>query len=114
MKDKMAIYRPTDTDVRWTKNQMCPTLTANMGTFPNRVPVVWDDFGIRKLTLRECLDFQGFPKEYYFPNTITMDDAYKQIGNSVCVTVIRRIAEQIKEISKTNDRSSSRPHLEGQ
>ena len=44
----------------------------------------------------------------------TMDDAYKQIGNSVCVTVIRRIAEQIKEISKTNDRSSSRPHLEGQ
>lgn len=112
MKDKMAIYRPTDTDVRWTKNQMCPTLTANMGTFPNRVPVVWDDFGIRKLTLRECLDFQGFPKEYYFPNTITMDDAYKQIGNSVCVTVIRRIVEQIKEISKTNDRSSSRPDME--
>lgn len=96
MKDRVAIYRPTDTEVRWTKNQMCPTLTANMGTYPDRVPVVWDDFGIRKLTLRECLDFQGFPKEYYFPNTVSIDDAYKQIGNSVCVPVIRRIAEQIR------------------
>lgn len=98
MKDGSAIYRPTDTEVRWTKNQMCPTLTANMGTYPDRVPVVRDDYGIRKLTLRECLDFQGFPKEYYFPNTITIDDAYKQVGNSVCIPVIRRIAEQIKEL----------------
>lgn len=95
MRDKNAIYRITDTEVRWTKDQMCPTLTANMGTYPDRVPVVWDNFGIRKLTLRECLDFQGFPKEFYFPNTITIDDAYKQIGNSVCVSVIRKIAIEI-------------------
>ena len=97
MRDRNAIYRITDTEVRWTKNQMCPTLTANMGTYPDRVPVIWDNFGIRKLTLRECLDFQGFPKEFYFPNTITIDDAYKQIGNSVCVSVIQKIATQIKE-----------------
>ena len=98
MNDKLAIYRPIDSGVRWTKNQMCPTLTANMGTYPNRVPVVWDDFGIRKLTLRECLDFQGFPHSFYFPNTITLDDAYKQIGNSVCVSVVKRIAERIGEL----------------
>ena len=98
MHDKTAIYRPTDHEVRITKNQMCPTLTANMGTFPDRVPVVWDDYGIRKLTLRECLAFQGFPKEFYFPNSITMEDAYKQIGNSVCVPVVRRIAEQIRQV----------------
>ena len=98
MNDKTAIYRPTDREVRYTKNKMCPTLTANMGTFPDRVPVVWDDYGIRKLTLRECLAFQGFPDDYFFPNTITIDDAYKQIGNSVCVPIIRRIAEQIKTI----------------
>lgn len=98
MKDPMAIYRITDTEVRWTKNRMCPTLTANMGTHKDRVHVVWDNFGIRKLTLRECLDFQGFPKEFYFPKTITINDAYKQIGNSVCVPVIKRIAEHIKRI----------------
>lgn len=97
MNDKSAIYRITDTEIRRTKNAMCPTLTANMGTFPNRVPVIWDDYGIRKLTLRECLDFQGFPPRFYFPKTITADDAYKQIGNSVCVPVIRRIAESIKQ-----------------
>lgn len=96
MKDKNAIYRITDTEVRWTKNTMCPTLTANMGTYKDRVHVVWDDYGIRKLTLRECLDFQGFPKEFYFPSSITINDAYKQIGNSVCVTVVREIAIGIR------------------
>ena len=99
MRDRNAIYRITDNEVRWTKNMMCPTLTANMGTYSDRVPVVWDNFGIRKLTLRECLDFQGFPKEFYFPKTITIYDAYKQIGNSVCVPVIRRIAENIMKVT---------------
>ncbi len=98
MKDRKAIYRITDTEIRWTKNQMCPTLTANMGTHKDRVHVVWDDYGVRKITLREALDFQGFPKEFYFPKTITIYDAYKQIGNSVCVPVITRIATKIKEI----------------
>lgn len=98
MKDRKAIYRITDTEVRWTKNQMCPTLTANMGTHKDRVHVVWDDYGIRKMTLREGLDFQGFPKEFYFPNTIAIDDAYKQIGNTVSVPVIARLATKIKEM----------------
>ncbi len=98
MKDHKAIYRITDTEVRWTKNQMCPTLTANMGTHKDRVHVVWDDYGIRKLTLRECLDLQGFPKEFYFPKTITINDAYKQIGNTVSVPVIARLATKIKEV----------------
>lgn len=98
MKDHMAVYRITDTEIRWTKNRMCPTLTANMGTHKDRVHVVWDDYGVRKLTLRECLDFQGFPKEFYFPKTITINDAYKQIGNTVPVSVVRRIAENIKKV----------------
>ena len=96
MSDKSAIYRMIDAGIRKTAPGVCPTLTANMGTYPDRVPVVWDDYGIRKLTLRECLDLQGFSKDFYFPNTIKIEDAYKQIGNSVCVPVIRRIAEQIK------------------
>ena len=66
-----------------------------MGTYPDRVPIVCDDYGIRRLTLRECLDFQGFPQDFRFPNTITIRDAYKQIGNSVCVPVIKRIAMEL-------------------
>jgi DNA (cytosine-5)-methyltransferase 1 len=93
--DRRYIYRISDKGLIQVRNQYCPTLTANMGFYPNRVPIVCDDYGIRRLTHRECLDFQGFPADYGFPNTITVDDAYRQIGNSVCVPVIRRIAEQI-------------------
>ena len=69
-----------------------------MGTRKNMVPLVIDDFGYRKLNVRECLDFQGFPKEFYFPKGTTIQNAYKQIGNSVCVPVINRLAEQIKSV----------------
>ncbi|MEF9880731.1 MAG: DNA (cytosine-5-)-methyltransferase, partial [Clostridia bacterium] len=93
--DCSYIYRLSDKGLIRVHNHLCPTLTANMGTYPDRVPIVKDDFGIRKLTIQECLDFQGFPKDYRFPHTITIDDAYKQIGNSVCVPVINAIANQL-------------------
>lgn len=94
--DTNSIYHIKDRGIIRVKDNMCPTLTANMGTYPDRVPVVKDDFGIRKLTVRECLDFQGFPQDFKFPNSITIDDAYKQIGNSVCVPVVRGIAEFLR------------------
>lgn len=93
-----SIYRVHDSGIHLAKNRTCPTLTASMGTRKNMIPLVIDDYGYRKLTLRECLDFQGFPKDFYFPKTITIEDAYKQIGNSVCVPVIKRIADRILEI----------------
>jgi DNA (cytosine-5)-methyltransferase 1 len=93
--DFRYIYRISDRGLIRVRNHFCPTLTANMGYYADRVPIVKDDFGMRKLTLRECLDFQGFPAEYSFPNSIKITDAYRQIGNSVCVPVIRRIAERL-------------------
>ena len=98
VKHNDSIYRVYHDSIKITQNHMCPTLTASMGTRDNQVHLVLDDYGIRKLTVQECLDFQGFPKDYRFPQTITVNDAYKQIGNSVCVPVIRRIAEQIQII----------------
>jgi len=97
VKRKDSIYRVHDSGIHLAKHRTCPTLTASMGTRKNMVPLIIDDYGYRKLTLRECLDFQGFPKSFYFPKNIAIEDAYKQIGNSVCVPVIRRIAEQIKK-----------------
>ena len=89
------IYRISDKGLIRVHDHLCPTLTANMGTYPDRVPIVCDDFGIRKLTLQECLDFQGFPQTFTFSQNITINDVYKQIGNSVCIPVIRRIAENL-------------------
>ena len=66
-----------------------------MGTYPNRMPIIKDDFGIRKLTIRECLDFKCVPAGFKFTNNVTINDAYKQTGNSVCVPIIQRIAERL-------------------
>lgn len=93
--DKRALYKINDHGVSTKKYFVCPTLTANMGTYPDRVPIILDDFGIRKITPMECLALQGFPKEFKFKG-IPLNSAYKQCGNSVVVPVIRRIAEQIK------------------
>ena len=94
VKDKKALYKIIDSGVSKKPYYVCPTLTANMGTYPDRVPVILDDFGIRKITPYECLALQGFPSTFRFPN-IPMYSAYKQCGNSVVVPVIRRIAEKI-------------------
>ena len=92
-----SIYRIYHDSIKKTQNKMCPTLTASMGIRRNQVPLIVDDYGLRKLTLRECLNFQGFPKEYYFPKNITIDDAYRQVGNSVCVPVVEKIARMMND-----------------
>ena len=70
-----------------------------MWTYPDRLPIIKDDFGIRKITPLECLALQGFPKEFVFKG-ISLNSAYKQCGNSVVVASIRRIAHKIKESCK--------------
>ena len=94
--DKRALYKIYDSGVSKKRHFFCPALTANMGTYPDRVPIILDDYGIRKITPYECLALQGFPKEFRFPK-IPLESAYKQCGNSVVVPVIRRIAEGIKQ-----------------
>ena len=45
------------------------------------------------MTPHECFNTQGFPKDYILPKDMAPSRLYKQAGNSVCVSVIRRIAE---------------------
>ena len=83
--------------VRENKNNLCPTLTANMGTGGHNVPLILTKYGIRKLTPKECFMFQGFPKNFVLPD-IANSHLYKQAGNSVCVGVLQRISEMLKSI----------------
>lgn len=83
--------------VRENKSGLCPTLTANMGTGGHNVPIIKDKFGIRKLTPRECFDLQGYPSDFILPS-IADNHLYKQAGNSVTTTLIKRIAEQIIKV----------------
>jgi DNA (cytosine-5)-methyltransferase 1 len=95
MKNKDTLYQWRRQYVRENKNNLCPTLTANMGTSGHNVPLVIDDKDIRKLTPRECARFQGFNDDFILPNNMSNSALYKQIGNSVSVPVIEAIAKQI-------------------
>lgn len=95
MTKKDTVYQWRRVYCRENKNNVCPTLTANMGTGGHNVPLILDDFGIRKLTPEECVGFQGFPKEFSFPSDIGNASKYKQAGNSVSVPVVKRIAENM-------------------
>lgn len=96
VKNRSSFYQYRRVYVREIKNGMCPTLTASMGAGGHNVPLIRDSKGIRKLTPRECARLQGFPESYRFPETQADSHLYKQIGNSVTVPVISRIAENIR------------------
>ena len=91
-----TVYQWRRKYVRENKTGVCPTLTANMGMGGHNVPLVLNGKGIRKLTPRECANFQGFPKNFKLQN-IADSSLYKQFGNSVSVPVIERIAINIKK-----------------
>lgn len=98
IKDTGQIYRFSDYGIQSSKNGISFTLKANMGTWYDRVPIIKDNYGIRKITPKECLALMGFPNNYGFPSGLKTGSAYKQCGNSVVVPVIKRIAKQIKEV----------------
>lgn len=92
-----TIYQLRRIYVRENKSNLCPTLTANMGTGGHNVPLIKDDYGIRKLTPRECFNFQGYPKSFKLPN-IANSKLYMQAGNSITLPLVKRIAENIIKV----------------
>lgn len=94
MDDDRAVYQWRRRYVRKNKSGVVPTLTANQGMGGHNVCLIKTDNGIRKMTPRECFNAQGFPTTFQLPN-IAESRLYKQAGNSVCVSVIKRIADNI-------------------
>ena len=98
MLSKDTVYQWRRVYARENKSNLCPTLTANMGAGGHNVPLIKDDFGIRKLTPKECFAFQGYPMDKYILPPIANSKLYMQAGNSVTTTLIQRIANQIIEV----------------
>lgn len=94
MDKRDRVYRFTDWGLSRSREGICPTLLAAMGSRFERIPFFYDDYSVRLLTPRECARLQGFPESYQFPNKYEKQ-IYKQIGNSVAVPVVRRIAQNI-------------------
>jgi len=57
----------------------------------NRVPKLWDLQ--RKLSVKEAKRLQGFPEDFVFP--VSDNQAYKQLGNSVTVPVVKAIIKSM-------------------
>ena len=95
--DNPAIYQWRRQYVRKNQSGVVPTLTANQGEGGHNVCLVKTKFGIRKMTPRECFNTQGFSKEFKLPDTQSDSRLYKQAGNSVCVSVIQRLAEAVAD-----------------
>jgi len=95
---KDTIYQWRRVYVRENKSNVCPTLTANMGSGGHNVPLILDDFGIRKLTPKECFAFQGYPIEKYILPNVANGRLYMQAGNSVTTTLIERISKEILKV----------------
>ena len=97
--------------VRKNQSNVCPTLTANMGTGGHNVPLILTpEKRVRKLTPAETFKLQGFPvgNGYKFPKIYKgraygNSHLYKQAGNAVSVPVIKFIAEYILGILAEND-----------
>lgn len=93
---KDAIYQLRRNYVRRNMSKMCFTLMANMGDGGHNQPVIKDRWGIRKLTERECARLQGYKDRWLrFPKNLSKGQAYKQIGNSITVPLVVKVAEQI-------------------
>lgn len=94
---KNTVYQCRRIYMRENKSGECPTLTANMGTGGNNIPIILDDKGIRKLTPRECFNLQGFPSSYKLP-PIADCNLYKLAGNAVSVPIVKLIADRINQL----------------
>ncbi len=62
----------------------------------------WDAYVVdgkkHVLTIAEAKKMMGFKKGYKFPKTVTSNQAFKQLGNSVAINVIREIGEEIVKL----------------
>lgn len=100
MDDNNAVYQWRRKYVRKNKSGVIPTLTANQGEGGHNVCLIKTKKGIRKMTPRECFNAQGFSKDFKLPAGVVDSKLYKQAGNSVCVSVISRIAANIAKSIK--------------
>ena len=82
------IYQLRRSYVREKKARLCPTLTANMGIGGHNVPFIRDKWGIRRLSVVEVGQLQGF-EDADFPPDMPETEQYRLLGNAVCVKLAR-------------------------
>lgn len=54
---------------------------------------VYDNIGVRKLTIDEIYSIMGFPRNFIKSNSKI--NQYRQIGNSVCIPMVKSVCDEI-------------------
>jgi len=104
-----SVYQLRRSYVRENMSGICFTLMANMGDGGHNIPVIKDRWGIRKLTPRECARLQGYEDEWFqIPSSLSRSQVCKQIGNSVTIPLVTRLAEGCIR-SLINDQRKKKP-----
>ena len=87
------VYQLRRSYVREKKKGLCPTLTANMGIGGHNVPFIRDAWGIRRLSVSEVAQLQGFEAaDSLFPD-IPVQEQYRLLGNAVCVHLAHLVGQ---------------------
>lgn len=89
--DPDKVYQWRWSYVRENKKNVCPTLLASY----MQPTLIKQGSRIRGITPQEGLRLQGFPDDFQFPEEFKDRDKWHQIGNSVSVPVISKIAQQM-------------------
>lgn len=96
--ERTSVFQLRRSYVRENKSGVCFTLMANMGEGGHNQPVIKDRWGIRKLTPRECARLQGYDDRWFkIPKGLSNTQIYKQIGNSVTVPLVKKLAGSVVE-----------------
>jgi DNA (cytosine-5)-methyltransferase 1 len=91
-------YDPKKFANKWWKlrpDTPCRTLTAHIGK-DTYTHIHYDSTQARVISVREAARLQSFPDGFYF--TGPMNDAFRQIGNSVPPLMAYALAKKIKEL----------------
>jgi DNA (cytosine-5)-methyltransferase 1 len=93
---KKRLFQLRRTEVRVLPKDLCPTLTANMGMGGHNVPFLFDDHGLRRLSVEECASLQGFDIDNFsFPPGMSDGRKLKMIGNAVDPQVVQWLGASI-------------------
>jgi DNA (cytosine-5)-methyltransferase 1 len=79
--------------------QYTNTISARYYKDGSEILIYQKNLNPRKLTPREAARLQGFPDDFKLP--VSNTQAYKQLGNSVAINVIKKIAGQMLKHLRT-------------
>lgn len=100
---EMKIYECHAQDSRYNERTVSPTLGRKMGTGSGNIPLVENDYVVRRLTPLECERLQGLPDNYTAYGSDTA--RYKAIGNGMaqpCADFVMNCV--VKALEEINER----------